>query len=245
MSRDIQDTYERAAAAATDCGYAPGRGLKAIAEGFALKDDAFGLLAQNALARRIGLVKTDIVIDGAFFDIECLLQRRAHGVAAWVMPVYSVPAFASNEAGLVDLIAFADDGVHAGKSWRLVGACDAIGLPFETAQRVLTVYTQPKNWLAHWLKACAADVKWLDAEETGPEAFAALVLDAKKIRWQPYRVEPLSTAQFEEIRFGDLPALRDAVLKEMQLELPRLPRLRAIKAKPDEEGEHGPSSAVA
>lgn len=242
MSRDIYDPYERAIAAATDCGFAPGRVLNDIVDGFELKDDAFGLFARDVLFRKIGLIKAEITIGGPWFDVDCLYQRSP-SQRAWIMPIYQVPAFGAREGELIDLVAFADDGPHAGRTWRLIGACDAIGLPFESTQRVLTVFTQPKLWLAHWLKACTDNFKWLDAAETGPESFSALVLDAKKITWKSHRLEPLATAQFDEIRFADSPALRDAVFNEMKLDPPRLPRLRAIKAKP--EGSHGPPSTAA
>lgn len=242
MSRDIHETYERAIAAATDLGNAPGRVLNALVDSFALKDDAFGHLARAALWRERGLVKTEIALDGPYFDIECLYQRNAKGVSAWVMPVFSVPAFGAHEADIVDLVAFADDGKHAGQVWRLVGAVDHIGLDMcdeQAGQRVLNIFTQPKNWWQHWLTSCAPDVKWLSEPSTGPEIFAALVLDPKKVNWRL-----LWESGYQEIRFCDSVALRDQVKMEMQRALDRLPRLRAIKAKPEEVSNGTPPAAA-
>ena len=82
----------------------------------------------------------------------------------------------------------------------------------------------------HWLEQCRANPKWLDAEETGPEAFSALIIDPKKVNWRTHRVEAAGPfAAVDEIRFADDPDLRDQVMKEMKLELPNLPRLRARK----------------
>lgn len=245
MSRDIYETYERAIAVATDGGNAPGRVLKDIAAAFELGDDAISVLARNALWRRIGLVKTEIAVDGPRFDVHCLYQRAARGIEAWVMPVYAVPAFGSREAEMEDLIAFGASGAQAGKVWRHVCAIDAIGLPFEAAQRVLTVFTQPKLWLQHWLDACRDNLGWLSAVETGPEAFATLVLDPKKINWRTHSIEPLLTASFDEIRFADSPALREAVAREQKLPELKFPRLRAIKAKPEPETADGTPPAAA
>lgn len=239
MSRDVYETYERAIDLATDSGQAPGLLLSQIEIAFGLDiADSLALQMRNALWRRIGLVRCEVVIDGANFDVPSRHQGPS-GWLAWVMPVVRTPALGGGGAEYEDLIAFCDEGKHAGKVWRLLGSVDAVGLPFETDRRTLTVFTQPKLWLQYWLKACRAESapeKCLEAAETGPEAFAALVLDPKKVRWAPivdvHSTIPLS---IQEVRFPDSAELRALVEKEMRLKLPALPRLRAAKGLPETE----------
>lgn len=231
MSVNIHDSYRRAIAHATDMGEAPGRLLNAVASLFELKSDGFGILAVNSLWRRVGLVNAPITIDDNRFEVDSLYQPSG-GWPAWVLPVQQIPAFGGFADGeMIDLVAFTDEGRHKGRVWRALCAADHVGLEHAIGQRVVWIFRDPKNWLAHWLEQCRENPKWLDAEETGPEAFGALVLDERKINWRTHRIEesgPLSGAQ--EILFADDPGMRDRVLKEMKLELPQLPRLRARKA---------------
>ena len=226
MSRNICEAYDHAVASATECGLSPGNILHALKADFISGDDAFALLARGALWRRIGLVKAEIVVDGPWFDVEWP-HENAQRVEAWLMPIMSGD-------DVIDLVAFSEDGKHAGKVWRLVGACASIGLPLDLAdrpiERALWIFRRPMHWLLHWLGACRDNLKWLEATETGPEAFAALVLDPEKVRWAPYRVERASAmACFEEILFGDSPELRDMAMEKMRLEPPPFPRLRSRK----------------
>lgn len=230
MGRNIHEAYNRAIAAATDIGQAPGRLLNAIATSFGLKADGYGILACNALWRRIGVVNAKIVIDGPWFEVDSVYQPTGSW-NAWVMPVQMVPSFGgTDDSELLDLVAFGEDGVHLGKTWRMVGAIDHVGLELVAGQRVAWVFRNPKNWLLHWLDCCKENPNWLDAPETGPEAFGALVLEPRKIDWRTHRIEQAGTfAGVDEIRFADDPELRDLVTREMKLELPSQPRLRARK----------------
>lgn len=247
MSRDIYEVYENAQAAATDCGLAPGRMLSAIGAAFDLKDDAFGMLARWALLRRILLIKCDIVVDGPWFDLQfCPSTGKLEGSSAWLMPMQKPRATGEDEIVFLDLVAFADEGPRAGGVWRLVGAVDCAGWPAgKSGQRFMTVFTQPKLWLRHWLDQCRDNPNWLSFAETGPDAFATLVLDPARQDWRSHQIEALDTAAFEEIRFADSPELRDLVSRKMQLPELKVPRLRAIKAKPEQEVKNGPPPAAA
>lgn len=230
MGRNLHEAYRRAIASATDVGQAPGRLLNAIAESFNLKADGFGILAVNALWRRIGLVNTKIVIDDPWFDVDGMYQPMGNW-NAWVLPIWQVPSFGGDaEADMLDLIAFSEEGAQAGKTFRMVGGVDHVGLEFAGGQRVMWIFRKPKNWLLHWVECCRENHRWLDSEETGPEAFGALIIDPSKVNWRTHRIEAAGPfAGVEEIRFADDPELRDQVTREMKLELPNLPRLRARK----------------
>lgn len=233
MSRDVGEVYSRAIAQATDDGFAPGRLWAKVDAAFGLGSDSpFDLLARDALIRRVGLVRTPIAIDGRYFDLADPLRERS-GFPAWVMPVMRVPGFGGAEPEFDDLIAFADDGAHAGKSWRLLDACAAVGEPAEPG-RSLLVFEGPKAWLECWLAALRAHenpqaaLRALHAPETGPESFAMLCLRARSVNWRSPRFTEL-----EDIRFVDCPHLRPLVVKEMEALIPKLPRLRVLKAKPE------------
>lgn len=237
MSRDAGEVYQRAIAASTDDGFAPGRLWAKIDAAFGLgSESAFDLLARDALIRRVGLVHAPITIDGAFFDLPDCYRERS-GFPAWIMPVWRVPGFGGGEAECDDLIAFADEGPHAGKSWRLLDGCAAVGEP-AVPGRSLLVFEGPKVWLEHWLAALRRTdphyaVRALHAPETGPESFAMLVLNARRVNWRAQHFQDL-----EDIRFVDCAPLRGLVEAEMRALIPKLPRLRALKAKPEPERPH-------
>lgn len=182
MSDDIRSAYLRAVAYATDDGNAPGKALSAIADTFDLSGP-IGMEATLALFRRMGLVRAPIEIDGARFTVACRYQPGTT-LLAWIMPVQQVPRFGADDAELIDLVAFADAGEHAGKVWRLSLACDAVGLDLDAGRRTLIAFRDPFAWLKNWLKACAEDFQLLLDPCCGPEALAALLLDARKICWQ-------------------------------------------------------------
>jgi hypothetical protein len=181
-------------------------------------------------------LRAQIAIDGRFFDLADPYRERS-GIAAWLMPVWRVPGFGGAEAECDDLIAFAGDGPHAGKDWRLVDGCAAVGEPAEPG-RSLLVYKGPKAWLAYWLAslrlhAPQASLRALHAPETGPESFAMLVLNARRVNWRADHFQGL-----EDIRFVDCPELQPLVEREMAALVPKLPRLRVLKAKPEPEPPH-------
>lgn len=242
MSRDIGEAYARAVALATDDHNAPGRLGVAV-------DAAFGLDGvtpqdvwfREALIRSIGLVHCPVTLDGhGHFDVPSLYQGPP-GWPAWVLPVRAWGAGDDGEPLLEDLIAWCDEGKHAGKVWTMMGYTPAIGLDsVPDGQRAVDVFVQPKLWLLNWLKLCRERFAVMGAvEPPWPDQLAALVLDPKRVRWRPdVAVYPIVPLTVDSINFRDSPALRDYVARVMRLELPPLPRLRAAKAKP--ESPHGP-----
>lgn len=250
MSRDPVEAYQRAYDLSTDCGYAIGRLEAAIDDAFGLDPNVpFDYLARDTLIRHAGLVRCEILLDGhqaKTFDVPSRHQGPK-GWPAWVMPL---ARWSGDEREIEDLIAFADDGRHGGKVWTLLNSCPAIGLDRDRVERSLTIFTQPKLWLRHWISWCRnssddarKQAAALYAAETTPEAVSALVIDPKRVRWRPAIVSDCATcgvrlecaipAGVEELRFADSPQLRDEVAKLMRLEIPRLPVLRAAKAKPE------------
>lgn len=244
-ARDVYEAYDRAIWHATDGGCAPGRLLAQIKASFGLGDSAFDVMALDRLWRCIGLARCEITIDGPRFDI--VSRHQGKGWPAWVMPVVTAPAFGGGETEYEDLLAFADDGPHAGKVWQLNGNVAAIGLDRPDGERTLRIFTQPKRWVDYWVRLCRDAYPTL-REHTypGPETVAALVLQPNRVRWKP-RIEVVGVvpATIEDLLFPDSPELRALVEKEMRLPPLKLPRLRAAKGKPEAEVRHGAPSDAA
>lgn len=241
MSRDAGEVYQRAISLATDNGYSPGLLWSKVDASFGLSGvTGFDLLARDALIRRIGLVRARIEVDGLFFDLADPYRGERAGFEAWVLPVWRVPGFGGVEPECDELIAFADSGPRAGGCWRLLDGVAAVGEPVGRDARSLYVFEGPKAWLAYWLeslRACSdprVAVRSLTADETGPESFAMLVLNARRVMWRATHF-----CELEDIRFVDCPRLQGMVEKEMRALIPKLPRLRCLKARPETESARG------
>jgi len=243
--KDPAEGYAMALDAAHDFGSIDGGTARAIADLFGL-DLAFprDVVRVMALMNRCGLVPARINLDGPWFDVDSLLQPSGSW-NVWLFPVTAMPVWGGDDDAIVDLVAFAVDGRHQSRVWRYTGHCDAMG--WRASDGGLDVFTSPFLWLKHWLARVGETTSLLFAAETGPEAFGALILDAKKMDWRLTPRQPADAvlASIEELRFRDSAALRDQVAKEWNRAQPTLPRLRAVKLTPSQENQNGPPRTAA
>ncbi len=157
----------------------------------------------------MGLVRGRIVIESGKWWRLAEPGEFARG--AWIMPVFQ-------DDDIVELVAFAAGGDIG--PWMLVGTIDQIGL--ERRAEKLVLFTQPYQWLRHWLRQCRENPNWLRAPETGPEAFAALIIDRDRIDWQPYRIEAKGAlAGVESVHCADDPTLAEFVALRANVKPPK------------------------
>lgn len=227
MSRQVEQVYERCLSSPIDSLDFEWDDL--VVSAFKLQRDwgkDFSLPGKELMLR--GIVRASIVPDGKWWRLPELGERGAR--RAWLLPVHEGEA-------MIELIAFAATGSkQAGGPWFLVGSVDALGLDGERHAKTLTIFTQPYEWLMHWLKCCRANPAWLSAPETGPESCAALVLERARINWRPFAVEPAGvTSGTEEVHCADDPALAEYIARAQAVSVPKLPIVTRRRPKPKQE----------